>query len=457
MSEATSHLQDRLPVESISSIAPTAPRLLRPQQIASSLLKLARGSVVPTVATAFALTGLYAIQGVVLARMLGPKGRGEFGTAVLYTYSLMSIGLLGTSYAVTRRAARDSNTRESLTRSAIRLGVFTGLGTMALVACLSMVALPSDKSFIWPLCIVASLSLPFEHLRLLLLAIDCGAGRFRAYNQNQLCNAALFPLALLLAWYLGATAVWTVVILSLIGPLVGLALRVRGDNTPSLLTGLRSPAPATLLKDGRPYVLSVVSSDLFARLDAFLFMWMASFTAQGYYAAAVSAANMLVVAPGALAMFAFNSGARSGASTNRRTLVRSGIALVCLQVGSALVFALALRPLMLLIYGRAFTGAVPLAFALLSAQAANGFVQVADGYLRGCGKVTVGIWARLIGAVMMVAFSLLFFGRYQEMAIPMAATVAHVCVAATLVGVILVESKNRSQSLTQVHPSNADA
>jgi enterobacterial common antigen flippase len=433
---------------SSSAVSPSAPHeaiapLSGLRAVQAILRKHLTGSVVSTVATSIGLFVLFAIQGVILARMLGPKARGEYGTVVLYTQSLLNIGLFGTLFSVNRRSVREPKARAALKRSALRVGGLTGLGTVVLVAALAVFALPHEKAFLWPLCIAAAAILPLEHMRLLLLSVDRGAGDFRSYNLNQLFTTAMFPTVLLIAWCAGCTSIWVVTGLTLAGPILGLLLRMRADRAKSLFSGEQRPPVGTLLKEGGPYVVSVASSDLFGKLDAMLFLWLASFTAQGFYAAAVPAASVLVAAPNALAMFAFNRGARGEQTDSVRRLVYAGAALVGFQIAAAAVLAVVLRPLMALIFGTAFAGAVPLAFALLPAQMVHGVGQVIDGYLRGRGNVRGGIIARCVGGVAMIVVSFLLHGRLHDLAIPVAASLAHLGVAIILGSVCLWDARRR--------------
>ena len=298
----------------------------------------------------------------------------------------MFIAVLGPSYAVTRRAASAPEQSGLLTRSAARLGALTGISTLLVVALLAMFALPHDKSFLWPLCIAAALILPLEHTRLFLLAVDRGTGQYSRYNFNVLLTAALFPIALGVAWFLGAKSIWLVVLLTFAGPLVGLIFRLHVERTPRLFRGTRVPRPMTLFREGASYFVSVTTSDLFGRLDAMLFLWLGSFTAQGYYAAAVASSTLLLVAPNALAIFTFNRGAERKVLHDGNSLLLAIGAMLGFQIATAAAFAVVLRPLIRLIYGAEFLGAVPLALAPLPAQAFNGFGVVIDGYLAAAAK-----------------------------------------------------------------------
>ena len=313
--------------------------------------------------------------------------------------------------------------------------------TLVVVILLSIFTLPSDKAFLWPLCILSALVLPLEHTRLYLLAVDRGSGKFRRYNTNQLLSTAIFPVVLAVAWFMGIKTVWPVVCLSFIGPVLGLLSRVSVERPSELFLGDCNPRPTALLREGTPYFATVAISDVFGRLDALLFLWLGSFIAQGYYAAAAASATLLLVVPNALALFTFNMGASGKPNLTAKQLVLATIALFGVQIATAGVFALLLGPLIRLVYGAAFAGAVPLALALLPAQALNGFGQVIDGYLRGRGKVAPGIQARCVGAVVMLAVTMGLHQRLQEMAIPLAASIAQLCVAGMLGATLMFEAK----------------
>src|SRR5262249_53758746 len=66
------------------------------RHLAGMLSRLRDTTLVWSVSTGFAIFLFTAIQGVMLARLLGPTMRGEFATAIFYTQILTYPGLLGT-------------------------------------------------------------------------------------------------------------------------------------------------------------------------------------------------------------------------------------------------------------------------------------------------------------------------------------------------------------------------
>ena len=392
----------------------------------SWLIHFRHADILWTVGISFGIFVFNALQGVLLARILGPQARGEYATVIFYTQTLTYIGLLGTAHSIARRAAQHPDALPQLRRSSILLGTYTGTFTMAVVALLAMVALPAEKRYLAPLCVTCALFLPIEHIRLSILSVDHGSAAFGRFNANRLIGAAVFPFLLAITWTTGVGSTVSVAILFVLTPVVGLAYRF--ITSPQGTFAQHSiPRPHKLLSEGLPYAAAVLAADLFDRLDVFLVLWLASFTVQGYYAAAVPAAHLLTVAPIALALFTFNAGAARdvGRQPTMRGVLAVSTAILAMQLTMAVTFALVLQPLIVLVYGEAFRSAYLFALALLPAYALNGCALVAEGYLRGRNKAVVGVWSRVAGAAIMIASVGLLYPRWRELSIPIAASIGH--------------------------------
>ncbi len=310
---------------------------------------------------------------------------------------------------------------QELSRSAARLGVATGVATVGAATLLLFIGLPAEKRFLAPLGIVCALMLPCEHVRLALLAVDQGRGEFRRFNTLRLLAACMFPLALIGAWSAGLDSLSLIVALTVAASAASLSLTLLGGERCSW-KGPVSPQPRTLLKEGLPYAAALAVGDVFNRLDMLLILWLAQLKTQGFYAAAVPAANLLIVAPNALSIFSFNAGARQTDRPDWRAMLRVGGGIAALQAFSAAAFAVVLEPLMVFVYGERFHGAVPFALALLPAYAINGCSQVAEGYLRGRGKPAAGVWARVAGAAAMALAVAVLHTRWCALSVPLAAS-----------------------------------
>jgi antigen flippase len=425
--------------------------------LAALLGLLQRGmTLVTSVGAGFVIFGVFAVQGIVLARLLGPTARGEFSTIVFYTQLTTYLGMLGATLSIARWSAQHPEERPALTRAATRLGLFTGVGTMLLVCGLAWTALPADKAYLAPLCCLAALFLPFEHIRQAILAVDHGASNFGRYNVNRVFAAAVFPVFLLVLLVIGERSL--AVVAGALGraAVVGLLFQLYTQRDARTF-GPARPQVKTLLWKGRSYAGAIFATDLFGRLDMLLMLWMASFTNQGYYAAAVPAVSALMVAPHTLHLFAFNAGADRTKTLSWRRLAQAA-ALICgFQAVSALFMAVAIGPLMLLVFGDDFCGAIPFALMLLPAYAVGGVAYFAEGYLQGRGKATVGVYARVAGAVALVVTALALYAWLSEMSIPVAAIAGNAVSAVVIAVAVVLDVREQRMTPAAARPGEGIA
>ena len=89
-------------------------------------------------------------------------------------------------------------------------------------------------------------------------------------------------------------------------------------------------------------------------------------------------------------------------------------------------------------YSSAFAAAIPFAMWLLPAAAIKGFLQAADGYLKGRGKPMIGVLARGISIFVMLGFVAVTWSRWELLSIPMAACVGQAVAMVMIVTGILL-------------------
>jgi len=399
--------------------------------------------ILATVLTTFSVFAIYLIQGIIVARILGATGRGEFGTALYFPRDiLLWAGLLGAVEIVTGYAAKRQCNPVLLKYSAAKLGLITGSLTAIVAAVLSTALLvPTGKTYLIPYCLLCCLFVPFEHVHLTISSVDRGNESFFRYNVNRLIFALAFPVCMLMAWLVSLDQVFGTSWLTLtcliwvFAKVVGLLPTLRdmdlfsGSKRSALLNQLNLaqqetvPGSGHLLKEGRPYAVSVFIAELFDRLDVFLILALALVIDSGYYFVAVPAAAMLIIAPNALGVFTFNAGARKDVNVSRSLAAKVLGATAVFQIAATLVFSLVIDDLIIFFFTEEFAPAIPFALWLLPASAMKGFQQAADGYLKGRGRPIIGVWARGISILVMLAFVALTFQRTGLLSIPQAACV----------------------------------
>ncbi|WP_413433080.1 lipopolysaccharide biosynthesis protein [Crateriforma spongiae] len=388
-----------------------------------------RSTFVWTVGFAFAVVALQLGQGILLARLLGPEGRGQYATCVLYVQMLLYVGLFGGLEVICRYAADAGNeqvpaSQNPLRRAALRLGMTTGIATMAVVVLLNVVGLPEEKRFLMPLALICSLSMIGQHVMLIMTAVDRGSGDFRAYNWRRFMSAAAFP-GLLLAAFLTfgvdlRVACWMFVAAS------ALSMVVCVVGVPQPLRGASSPPVRSLVRESRPYGVSMLATDLFERLDLLLVMWLTSLVTQGYYAAMVPVVYPLTVIPNTLGLFLFNAGADSNRRLKTADVHRILGSSLAVQAATLVPFLILIGPLVRLVYGEEFSPAIQFAWWLAPVSALKGILQGLDSYVKGRGRPLASILCRVVAAVAMVALTLMLIDQWGAVAIAFSALVGQI-------------------------------
>jgi O-antigen/teichoic acid export membrane protein len=377
-----------------------------------------------TVGFAFAIVALQLGQGILLARLLGPEGRGAYATAVLYVQMLLYIGLLGGLEVVCRYAADKSIDQQKLRRAALWLGLTTGTITTLIVVGLNFVALPEAKKSLLPIALICALSLVGQHVMLIMTAVDRGSGEFSKYNLRRFIAAAAFPALLLGAALLVEMTVMMAGVLFVIASLISMIACVIGVHQP--LSGPRAIPTKQLLKESRPYGFSMFVTDLFERLDLLLVLWLAPLVDQGLYAAMVPAAYPLTVIPNTLGLFLFNAGADKHKQLTRSHVHRILGSSIAVQALTTVVFMLLIGPLVVLVYGQDFAPAIEFVLWLAPASAIKGILQGLDSYLKGRGRPLAPIRARGSAMLVMLVTAMVLVPPFGTVAIAMAALAGQV-------------------------------
>ncbi|MCM2374062.1 lipopolysaccharide biosynthesis protein [Aporhodopirellula aestuarii] len=403
------------------------------------------GSFVQTVGFAFAIVALQMTQGILLARLLGPEGRGQYATTVLYVQMLLYVGLFGGLEVICRYAAEGKTELHHLRRAAMWLGITTGAITTVLVIACNAFALPDEKRFLMPLGWLCAISVIGQHVMLIMTAVDRGAGKFVAYNVLRFVSAAAFPTLLLIAAIVTEVTLELACVLFVASTLIGMAACLVGLKQP--LSGPSEPPVKQLLSESRPYGISMLASDFFERIDLLLVMWLIPLVTQGFYAAMVPVVYPLTVIPNTLGIFLFNAGADESRSLTTRDVHRILGGSIAIQTVSTIAFMMVIGPLVNLVYGAEFDPAVKFALWLAPVSAIKGILQGLDSYVKGRGRPLASIRCRIVAVIAMIIVVAALLESQGAVAIAIAALVGQVICLVWLSAIVYTDvsqSKNSS-------------
>ncbi|MBE0584875.1 MAG: oligosaccharide flippase family protein [Desulfofustis sp.] len=362
-----------------------------------------------TFATSLFIQGCTVLQGILLARLFGPAGRGEFAAVILWPTILAGIGIFGVNMAIARLAGQGWPVNR-LFKAAIRASMITATLTALVCGLLLPILLPADKEHLIPAAYLFLFYIPLNHLALNLLGIDHGSGNFRLLNITRSVLYPVFFLGLVLCWYLAADRVfWSAFSLLVAnGAVVLLRLTAKYGN---IASGEAVVPARILLTESYPFVAASIITILYMQMDKVLLVWLLPPEEIGWYVAAFAAAGAVNVLNSALGIVQFSIAAqekpRCGFATIAAVLRRSAIFSLLAAGGLALL----LPWLLPLVYGFNFQPAVPLSYILLPGMILAGLSEIVTQALRGQGQPIAGVLSKIFG-LMVMALSGFFMAKF---------------------------------------------
>lgn len=329
-------------------------------------------------------TGLGILNGLLLARLLGPSGKGEYYLVVLLPGTIMTLIQLGLPQAFGYYTAR-GQTRGAITSTLTLTGI---LSVAAVGATLALLPLLRESFLRGPeptLIIIGLLGIPLALNATMTTAIVIGRQAVRQYAAVQT------------VYSLGATALLVVLVgvlrLGVWGAVAAFLLSVAIQALGFLVAATRvtrevvEPVPISyrqLLRFGLPLYPGSLTLFFSYRADVYLLAWLLANPSAplGYYSLAVSIAEMVFFVPNAVGTLFFPrvAGAPREAS-DREVAVVARVTLLLTGMG-----ALALAPvgtLLVVVLLPAFTPSLPAFYVLLPGVVALSITQVLSGYVSG--------------------------------------------------------------------------
>lgn len=357
------------------------------------------------------LTALFVFAAsVVMARALGPEGRGRAAVHLVGIGMSIALGSLGISYAAAYAAARSGRAR-----SAFRAVWSLGLGSIAVTAVLAFAlevvvarnAPASEKAWAIAGAVVgqaAGIAMGWIQ----------GSRAMRAWNLLRVSPFALH-LAFLLALLPGrGLTVERCIAAYAVAHALALAA---GGLLARVAKTAEDPAVAFSTRDtwmfARGIAVSAALYQLNQRLDQLYLGFLGRASDLGVYASAVTIAGLGLPLASGLAQATYAEGLHASGLERGRLASRRNLAALAATGACAVVLTVLARPLMVLLYGEPFARGAP-ALALLSwATVFLAGNYVAAEALRSAGRSSATIRADSIAvgvSLVLLPFGIYWFG-----------------------------------------------
>lgn len=263
--------------------------------------------IIETISTRLLIVFLGLISGVIIARILGPEGRGLFAVAAAVTGTGIQFANLGLHASNTYYVAKDVQMLPVLYKNTINVSLIIGMGG-ALLAGLVFFFFPDLVKIDGFLLVLALIWIPFGLLFYLLQNLLIGIHEVRLYNKLATINSSL-SIALILIFYLlgfisvesvyGCSFLSIIVVNVLILSFFNNALKNRGKIKSSFKVFKEN------LKYGIRSYFSAFCGFLIFTVDIFMVNYYLGAEKTGYYSIAVGLTNIIYILPQTVGLIFF--------------------------------------------------------------------------------------------------------------------------------------------------------
>jgi O-antigen/teichoic acid export membrane protein len=387
--------------------SPTEPSTIKVEaQTTQKKKHIGASAFIGTFSTSIFVQACTVVQGIIIARLLGPVGRGEYAAIMLWPNIISSIGIFGTNIALARIVAQ-TDQYDRVIRTGILLA-FTTAFISSTICYLSLpYLLPEDSKHLLNLSRLFILFIPIEHFVLNFIAIDQGMGNFKRFNYTKVLFSPIYISFLLGMWISGNHKVEFAAIGMLIAYLIVVLVRFMLVLKDINILGRLYPPFKTIYESALFGVVGAIQP-LYLYADKVILLWILGTENLGLYTAALSASAVIssITFSTGFVSFTMTAQEKQGQGFEKVAKVFSISALLWFFLGFGLL--LVMSTLLPLVYGKEFEPAVDAARLLILGSAFSGLANLLDQTLRGQGQAFVGIEGRILGLAVMVLTGVIF-------------------------------------------------
>lgn len=350
---------------------------------------------------------------IVVARALGPEGKGIFYLVTFLPHSLVALSCLGLETAILYFMGRYPEERREVAGQAVIMSlVLGGAWIIIYLALLPWLSHSYFKGVPLPLLLISLVSFPLIYGALFFPEALKGLERFKEFNltvflPSLLSQALIIVVLLVFKWGVaGAVFNWVFILaLQAITGFTFLFILVRPRLAPKLKLS------RAMVGYGLKAYLGGVMDTLLMRTGVFLLGYLTNPTAVGFYSVALIIEKLTYLPNAILGAFIprlVNAG-RSQARIIAPPVFRMGQTVILLSAAALLLLA---RPLVLVMYGKQFAPALQPLILLLPGITALCVARIAQGYFMGIGEPFKYSLCGIIAMPVSIAANLLLIPRY---------------------------------------------
>jgi len=388
------------------------------------------------------------VASIILARVLGPSGKGIYALIVLIPALMLKLGSLGIEAAnVYFTGSKQYEIKDIISNSLLcgillsSILIFLFFGVFHLDIFQNYLASNQINPFyLW----IVVLTVPLSLLSGFLISIFLGAEKITVYNKINIFNSTFQLILLTVFLVILKKGVFGAVISYVLG-IIGVALVVILLITK--FTKITFSFNRRLLKDSTKYGLKAYFGNLTQflnyRLDMLLVAAFLTPASVGFYSISVGIAERLWMLPGAIATVLFPriSSLKDKEANNLTPRIARHTFLIISVL--ALILALIARPVIKILFGSVFLPSVMPLMILLPGIIALGGCKILTADLAGRGKPQFGTYAAFVSLAVNIPLNLWLIPKWGISGAAFASSAAYIT-ASLIVITAFVKISNTS-------------
>ncbi len=381
------------------------------------------------------------LSGVLIARYLGPAGKGAFTALTVVPVIASSFAAMGIRRTAVYFTGSKQYDNAAVASAVIHILILTSLLAMALTV-ITFFWL-DNPAFTLKLITLTVLIIPFRLATVYIGGIYLGQEKYRFANlMKWLVPAVNLLLLIVFLVVLEMNITGAVLALLLSGLLVSLVAFRRVYKDFPISWRWNSDLIKKMVRLGIMYAASLLVLKLIYRIDILLLERLADVREVGFYSTAVNVAEQLWQIPLAVGIVIMSATANSANPEAMKTKISALFRLSLLAgLAGGLVLFFITPWLIPFLYGEDFTPAVSLLQALLPGIILFIAFRILNSHFNGIGKPVYAVYAVIPALVLNVLLNFLWIPAYGAFGAAMATNLSYVAGAALMIGIYVKKTK----------------
>ncbi|MDI6840306.1 MAG: flippase [bacterium] len=393
------------------------------------------------------------IYSILIARILGPEGKGIATIAYLFPFIFSVIAGLGLDEGNIYMIAKDKNNHKTIFSNSFILGIImSGISIFILYTYRDFFFTKVLKNLEYKHFIIITTSIPFFIFLIYSRALLQGHGDFVKFNLTFIIHHGLnFILCtfLIIKFKILGAIISILVSTMIAGIVVQFYLLPYGRPGPPNLSLLKSTAWFGI-RNKAGFIIDFVNK----RLDMFILNYFKPIREVGYYSISVSFAEILYKLPEAFGMTLFPKVAKlSNNEGNEFTSLILKHTVFLMFLGSIL-FALIIKPIIFLTVGKEFYLSITPFLILLPGIIFMGITRIITSNFQGQGKPEYGTYITAVSAIFTISLDLLLIPKYGMIGAAIASTISYFVGASCSILIFIKRAKIKVKDVILIQRSS---